>query len=128
MVTEGGIIIHFSPIKIKPNHGYYSISPQLLFDFYLGDENYKLIKAELVSYYIGYDSLLSPILVTSYNLNQDLIQYRNLGFLGTLKRKLRRLSVFFSTGTYIGFVVKKINSRNGYYPTVVQHQFKSQRP
>lgn len=126
MVTEGGIIIHFSPIKINPNHGYYSISPQLLFDFYLSDDNYKLITAELISYYISYDSLLSPMLVTSYNLNQDLIHYRSLGFLRTLKRKLRRLSIFFSTGTYIGFVVKKISSRNRHYPTIVQHQFKSQ--
>ena len=68
MVAIDGAIIHLSPIKVKTNHGYYSISPQLLFDFYLTDGHYELLRADLISYFAGYESFLCPTVVTSYNL------------------------------------------------------------
>lgn len=123
MVRVGGIVIHLSPIKIRPNHGYYCISPQLLFDFYLSNGRYELIRSDLASYYLGYDSLISPILITSYGIEHDLANYRELGVGRVLARKLRRFSVFLSAGTIIGFVVRKTNAARR-SNTLVQKQYR----
>jgi hypothetical protein len=107
MLQSGGVVIHLCPVKERQNHGYYTISPQLLHDFYLVDGSYDLVRCDLLSFFAGYDSLASPFWASPYVLGQDLAHHRSLGLGRAFVRKLRRIAVRLSAGTYIGFVARK---------------------
>lgn len=121
MLRKGGTVVHLSPIKERPNHGYYSLSPQLLHDFYLSDGGYELLRCEILSFFRGYDSFLSPMIVRDFVMADELANHRTLGYVRAIRRNAGRLSVRLSKGTYIGFVARKqrVVSRG----TLVQQRF-----
>jgi len=122
MLNVGGVVMHFSPIRIPVNHGYYSISPQLLFDFYLSENRYKLMKSELVIQFFGYESFMSLVFRLPYSIDQDMKSYREIGLIKAVLRKVRRVLVALSSSTYLGFVAVKNKEENN-RGEIVQHQF-----
>jgi hypothetical protein len=123
MLKTHGVVFHFVPVKIRPNHGYYSISPQLLFDFYGKLNNFEIVQAEIVTNFFGYDGWSFPTLAFSYDVNEDLTHRRNLTLWVWSLRTIRRILVFFSSSTYISITARK-GSAGEMISTLVQEQFK----
>jgi len=119
MLVLGGKVFHMSPCKISLNHGYYTISPQLLFDFYAAN-GFRILRSDLLSYFGPYDSPFCLVLVTNYLEDRWLLHKPGQGLptIVRVMRLLRRLIADYANGTLILFAAAKFSEVSEYRRTV----------
>lgn len=114
LIEEEGFISHLVPCKSYLNHGYYSISPQLLNDFYKS-KNYEILRFNTISYIGNYDSNLSLSFNFRYHHEYEIKGIRFMlkkgKYLMAFQSFLRRLFLRISKETYISFTARKISGK-----------------
>lgn len=123
MLMEGGKLFLMVPCKINLDHGYYTISPQLLGDFFLNN-GFKVLKMELLSYFGSYDSRRCFTFRTNYKDDNWKLHRRgrDLPLSTRIERRLRCLIADYAFGTINLFVAEKVVQMTQYKTNVqIQH-------
>lgn len=126
LVEVDGFISHLVPCASYLNHGYYTISPQLLNDFYINN-NYEILRFNTISYFGNYDSKLNLSFRIKYVHEYEIrgIRYMlNKGkYIMAINSFFRRIVLRFSKETYISFTAKKVSEKTSSQNLLYQKQY-----
>ena len=126
LIEINGYVSHLVPCSSYLNHGYYTISPQLLNDFY-SSKNYEILRFNTISYFGNYDSSLSLSFNIRYNHKFEIKGLKYMiskgKFIMAFESFLRRILLRLAKETYVSFTAKKLSDISFSKDTLYQKQY-----
>lgn len=126
MVCTGGRVLLLSPAKIELNHGYYTLTPQLIVEFFAA-AGFAPVTTKLVSYWGDYDRRRPFVRVVSPYEGWRVLHEPGVGLgLGRrVRRFARRGLADFSVGTLTFYVGRRTAESSARPGTRVQRQWQA---